>query len=1141
MERNFETSNYLENRGRVMKSKKTSLLALFLAMAMFLSAVPVAAFVDKNVEANGSYVEGEAIVCVDPSQAPLLRGRSANTILSSYETEELMRLPVEAVTSDENGQSEFQPFFGPVDTSQRLMLVKSETETTEEMIQNLEQDPTVVYAEPNRYLELYSNDPMAAGQWQIENNSDSTGSQTKAEINTKTAWNESYTGGEPVVAVVDTGVDYLHEDIKDRMWTDENENSSLRALGGGKYGFSPADNDTTNPLDTVIGHGTHCAGIIAGEMDNNLGGVGIAGNLNAKIMAVKILAGDGPGKVDTALKAFAYILTAKTEEKVNVVAINNSWGPAEYDGERERSLGLAADALGEAGIISCYAAGNENTNADLNTGGLVVSDYAINVGSIDSAGKRSPFSNYGEKSVDVMAPGSQILSAVPRLELNLDAKEGMLGQYLPRYSSDNYFYRDYNTDISSDTITYQLVDNVGNPVPMTATTGNGYQSNGALSIPLNDVQVDQAFSVEVIIPADLLPDAKDKEAYVNMMVGTDGFKTGDLAVVSYKKPDGEWQRLGYASTYDSRWINLQGRWDKYPYDDTTALVLRLQFCNIVEGHLQAVGFETTSSNPTVLIDDFGIGKTRSDYAYANGTSMASPVVAGIAALVATKYPNETEKNIARIKGGVNREAPQNNTIVNSSVSMGYVDATKSVGQETGLVPVLNEMTVDGGEATIKGYFFGASGKVEITGSTASVLSWSDEEIVFALPENAEGSEAVTVTNASNEYGRNFFTVTPDTKGYETLSAPNIAYETKTDWGTIHSAQFATINLVGAGNYLLRAGYAQEFSLAAFELYDRTTDTWRTISPPKIVAGDGIAITGGATKFYVAYDSAENGRRLAVYDPAADKWLSDEPLAASGVCGLVAYGDRLLAVGGLAEGAEEFSSEIIVIDPNTGKKMGDFLDLPFGMILPKGEVAGGRLVIHGGYFLDDQDNLKKNHSVFLGDGSSWSDITPDFEPLTRSVGIDPQQVMDTAYGAGTDQLLATGPVSGLDTENMEDTWQSAYTKEGWQARQDVLFSQQKTFADAGQAYGQNFYVLASTSRAEEPLIFRSMPLATTDPTVDPVGVTPPDPSPVDPQPTAQVSGYRTSTGDETPLGLWLALAAAAAVGLGLVVYYRRKVK
>lgn len=1127
---------------RLMNRQKKSLLALLMAVVLFLTALPVSAFVDMNTGTGEAYAEGEVLVCVDPTKAPLLRGRSANSILGSYETEELMRLPVEAEGAEEEDQNEFQPFFAPVDTSQRLMLVKSSDESTEEMIESLEQDPTVVYAEPNRYLEMYDvpayDDPMAAGQWQIKNSTVSN-THKSAEIHMEDAWSAtaSAAGGTPVVAVVDSGVDYNHPDLKNVMWNEGENYSSLVDMGGGAYGYAPADTDTTDPIDDVIGHGTHCAGIVAAQMNNGTGGVGIAGNVGAKIMAVKILGGDAPAKVDTALRAFSYVLKAKKEENINVVSVNNSWGPVAFDGERQRSLGWATDALGAAGIISCYAAGNDNVDTDLNTGGLVVSNYAVNVGSIDSGGKRSPFSNYGKATVDVMAPGSQILSSVPTLEL--DPKEGMVGQYLPRYAaaSDNYLYENYEGGASSG-ITYSLLDGNNDPVSMTPVEGNGYQSPKALEIPLAALTQGDSFTVEMSVPGAQLNGAQGLPTIVNMMVGTKGFKTGDVAVISYQNPDDQWQRLGYASTFDSRWINLQVSWNNYPYDTTKALNLRLQFYRIVNDHLEAVGFETTDASPVVSVDDLGVGKTLTPYAYANGTSMASPVVAGIAALVATKYPGETERNIARIKGGVNRDDSAVNGITEASVSMGYVDAAKSVTDK--VVPVLNSLSYENGKATLKGYFFGSPGTVTIGGTAVSVDKWEDETIAFTVPDSVTGYQEITVTTNGGQVGRNFFTITPDTVGYTPRAVPNLAYDTETEWGQIHSADLSSMSLVGAGNYLLRTAYAAEIGMVALELYDRTTDEWREVEDPGEIVSADISAAGGATKFYLAYEDDQKGQMLGVYDPAADKWTHQVVLEAPLGCGLAAYGEKLLAIGGL-QGREPlaFSKQISVIDPGTGKKMGDFADLPIEMVRPKAEVVGRRLIIHGGFVLNADGDILANTAVFLWDGTSWQEITPDFEAL----GTDPQQVLDMALGAGTDQLIGVGPVSGLDSSQMVDTWQSDFTKAGWagMSSDDFRFSRRKTFGGVGQAYGGMFYVLADTGRVEEPLIFRSMPLATTDPTVDPVGVTPPDPSPVDPQPTAQVSGYRTTTGDETPLGLWLALAAAAAVGLGLVVYYRRKAK
>ena len=128
-----------------------------------------------------------------------------------------------------------------------------------------------------------------------------------------------------MVAVLDSGVDYNHPDLENIMWKDGLKYEALKAMGGGEYGYNAIlSEDRDNPMDTDIGHGTHCAGIIAAQWDNDKGVAGVSPN--AQIMAVRFL-GQSGGDTASAIRGYAYIQAA-AKAGVNVVAVNNSWGPS---------------------------------------------------------------------------------------------------------------------------------------------------------------------------------------------------------------------------------------------------------------------------------------------------------------------------------------------------------------------------------------------------------------------------------------------------------------------------------------------------------------------------------------------------------------------------------------------------------------------------------------------------------------------------------------------------------------------------------------------------------------------------------------------------------------------------------------------
>ncbi|MGL4483450.1 MAG: S8 family serine peptidase [Anaerovoracaceae bacterium] len=180
--------------------------------------------------------------------------------------------------------------------------------------------------------------------------------------------------------------------------------------GDNGYDFCYYEND---PIDED-GHGTHVAGIIAADTGNGKGIAGIASGKgenenNVKIMALKFLDEDGEGNTEDAIAAYEYIDKA-LDLGVNVVAINNSWG-GEGDSRIFEEL---VNRVGQKGAVSVAAAGNEESDNDKYpvVPASVDSPYMISVAASTEKGKLATFSNYGKETVDLSAPGIDILSSV---------------------------------------------------------------------------------------------------------------------------------------------------------------------------------------------------------------------------------------------------------------------------------------------------------------------------------------------------------------------------------------------------------------------------------------------------------------------------------------------------------------------------------------------------------------------------------------------------------------------------------------------------------------------------------------------------------------------------------------------------------
>ena len=211
-----------------------------------------------------------------------------------------------------------------------------------------------------------------------------------------------------VVAVIDTGIDYTHPDLRGSMWVNPHEipGNGIDDDGNGIvddiHGADFAHNDG-DPMDDQM-HGTHCAGTIAAQGNNSLGIAGVAWK-GAKLMALKFLDSEGKGLTGDAVKSMNYAIA------MGAKILSNSWG----GGGSSSALRVAIERAEHAGVLFLAAAGNDGLNNDElpSYPANYPMENIISVASTTQNGDLSLFSCYGKKSVDVAAPGSDIYSTIP--------------------------------------------------------------------------------------------------------------------------------------------------------------------------------------------------------------------------------------------------------------------------------------------------------------------------------------------------------------------------------------------------------------------------------------------------------------------------------------------------------------------------------------------------------------------------------------------------------------------------------------------------------------------------------------------------------------------------------------------------------
>jgi len=261
----------------------------------------------------------------------------------------------------------------------------------------LQASSDVVYIEQNQEYRAIAvpNDPLYSEQDQLK------------RMKVESAWETSVGSTDVVVAISDTGIDGSHEDLAGQLW-----------VNAGEIADNGIDDDGNGFVDDMQGwdfvgrdnlpadenrHGTHVAGIVAAASDNGIGMAGVS--WRTRLMAVRFLDENGSGTTEGGIDTIVY--AARNGAQI----INASWG----GGGRSNALADAIDFAWNRGTLLVAAAGNDSNNSD--SAPHYPSAYpnagVISVASSSADGVLSTFSNFGRVSVDVVAPGSSVLSTLP--------------------------------------------------------------------------------------------------------------------------------------------------------------------------------------------------------------------------------------------------------------------------------------------------------------------------------------------------------------------------------------------------------------------------------------------------------------------------------------------------------------------------------------------------------------------------------------------------------------------------------------------------------------------------------------------------------------------------------------------------------
>ncbi len=550
---------------------------------------------------EGTYVSGQALVSMTTTQAAALTKEGTATFDKNIQIEECW----EFGQADDASSERVKDY---------VALVSSDTYTTEELMEIAADKYYVDAVAPNSYAHLCDTgkDELSDYQWYL----DGSGSLKTNSQGIQFSGLTAQPSAQPVVAMIDTGVDYTHEDLKDSMWINPYRSQGLEGI----YGYDFA-NDDDDPMD-VDGHGTHCAGVIAAQQNNASGITGIS---NAKIMALKVVRDDSDVfDVAGAVRAFEYIVRAQ-EMGVQVAAVNCSWGGSRDSGE---ILNRLIDKMGENGALTVFAAGNDAIDWDSVPKSMrtvpydLDSKYVVVAGASDENDDRVYFSDYGNTLVDLFAPGSNIVSTVQ--------EEKFLPQFWPQEKRERMttYYNTVNGigDFYTSSAISGLATDYSVQLGYEPDIGFSDQSDGCLKYV---VKYNRRLFLPQATGNNIFQGGTEQAGFIYLDVTDWNLDTKKTYYISCMMAENDgagvpaWESVEKVSTAeDSRFITAGGR---------TWLAL--------------IGITTQKTRPTTYyFDNFAVSVADPDTTQfekcdiMSGSSMAAPMVTGAIAVLRSVNP-----------------------------------------------------------------------------------------------------------------------------------------------------------------------------------------------------------------------------------------------------------------------------------------------------------------------------------------------------------------------------------------------------------------------------------------------------------------------------------------------------------------------
>lgn len=537
-------------------------------------------------------------------------------------------------------------------------------QTVEQAVSAYSRDPNVAYAQPNYIYHALAvpTDPQYGQLWAAKNTRQTINSIVQGEgsiyptnnpgtagddMNLESAWNAQTDCSTVVVAVVDSGINYNSTDLAANMWTNATDTKH-----GRNFASDAATGINSDPMD-LAGHGTHVAGIIGAVGGNGIGGVGAC--WTAKLMAVRVLDATGAGATSTIISGIAYAITNGAK------IINMSLGGA---GGFDQAFSNAITNAQTNHVLVVVAAGNDGLTTPNND---ITPHWPCNftqtnlicVAALDQSYALANFSDWGATSVDVGAPGTNIYSTWA-------GTNAVISDLVTGVTPTGWFGSSTTTGTGGGwgtTTGGWLIDpttnNWGTTLYNANTDDRAYKSFNLAGTNTAFLEAYAAINVKNLDYFNV--------NYTN--AGGDPFAVGGTNIVAVTNA-----ATGMTVTYSGKIIIT-------PCISATC----------------SVGFQLKSAPASVR--DIGVATTNlsittltlntTSYNTINGTSMATPEVAGVAALVWAYNPQYTYTDVANaIKNG-GRSIPALSGKTTTGNAVDAMGALAYINPPTGIAVVVH--------------------------------------------------------------------------------------------------------------------------------------------------------------------------------------------------------------------------------------------------------------------------------------------------------------------------------------------------------------------------------------------------------------------------------------------------------------------